>query len=280
MREPDAPLSLAEERVCRAYEAGCQAHPGLGLSYERFSQQARSAAPKHGNGDYYLAVACDQGVRGAWERLQARYAKPLRALMRRRGASRQDISQMLDEVWGRLASPPRNGSARTRIGTYDGRGALLAWLSTVAWRRLADAWRAAGNRPTQPLREEGDPSRRSDPALTLADDEAGRLVGDVLERAWAALTTRELEVVVLKYRHGQSQQAIARTLRISPPRVTRLLQSAARRLRTAIQGRFEVRALVDAATSNQSALLLVLQRVLSRTDVDIGRDRDQGRDSG
>jgi hypothetical protein len=61
---------------------------------------------------------------------------------------------------------------------------------------------------------------------------------------------------------------IARILRVSPPRVTRLLQSAARRLRAAVEARYELRAHAAMATSNQDALLEIVARLLSRTETE------------
>lgn len=271
MERPQQTLSLAEARVRRTYEAGRRAHGGVDLPYERFRDYALRAQPRHENGDYYLAAACDAGAPGAWERLQARFGKPLRALMRRRGASRHDVEQVLDDVWGRLASPPPRGAARTRIGTYSGQGPLLAWLSTVAWRRLTDAWRVGAG--LSPLTENDGVAlwQRADPVVSLAEDELSERVGEVLEHAWAALTDRELEVVVLKYRHLLPQQAIAKCLHVSPSRVTRLLQSATKRLRQAVAKRFELRAYELGAESNQAALLEILQRMLSQTDAGIER---------
>ena len=58
---------------------------------------------------------------------------------------------------------------------------------------------------------------------------------------------------------------------MSPSRVTRLLQSATRRLRQAVAKRFELRAYELGADSNQGALLEILQRMLSQTDAGIER---------
>lgn len=277
MHRAERPLSLADERVRRAYEAGRRAHPGIEFSYEHFAPYARRTSPPHDNGDYYLAVACDAGAPGAWERLQTRYGKPLRALLRRRGAGRRDVEHLLEDVWGRLASPSPRGDARTRLGTYDGRGPLLAWLSTVAWRRLTDAWRAAAGKARLREGEEAVTAAHADPACLLADGETEQLVAAVLEKAWAALTDRELEVVVLKYRHQMPQNEIARHLRISPPRVTRLLQSATRRLRRSVAARFELRAHAVSAESNQAALLQILQRMLAQSDVRADADGTHGK---
>ena len=61
--------------------------------------------------------------------------------LRRRGAAVDEAEAIADDTLSTLATPPPRGGARTRIGTYDGRGALKSWLSTVAWRQLITTWR-------------------------------------------------------------------------------------------------------------------------------------------
>jgi RNA polymerase sigma factor (sigma-70 family) len=269
-------ISLAEDRIRRVFEAGRREHGGLDLPFERFAACARKALPRIDNGDYYLAVACDQGTAGAWERLHERFRRPLAAMMRRRGAVRSDVERLLDEMWGRLAAPPARGAARTRIGTFTGRGPLLAWLATVAWRHLTDEWRARAG--VGPLCGQDDPAPGAwaDPALSLEQEESARAVGKVLERTWSALTLRELEVIVLKYRHRLPQVEVARVMGISPARVTRLNQSAVRRLCKAVR-RHATRLPADAP---QAELVQVLQRLLARTDVEMRGDARRGRGAG
>lgn len=254
----------------RAYAQSRRAHPRLDVPYEAFGQRAARATRGLANGDLYLAVACDLGRPQAWERLQRRFRRPVRAFLKRRGASATEAEQILDDVWGLLAEPPARGTARTRMGTYDGRGALASWLCTVAWRRLADLWR--GRAGVSSLDAEVDAiSQHDDPATRLAADETEQLLGRALEEAWAALTARELEALVLKYVYRLPQTQIAASLDVGAPRVTRLLQSATRRLREALEARFELRIRDDAPTLERAALSGVVERMLSRTEAELGR---------
>jgi RNA polymerase sigma factor (sigma-70 family) len=185
--------------------------------------------------DHALAQACDAGLPGAWERLRLAYVRPLRAFLRKRGASSREAEHLVDETWGALAMPPARGGARTRLGTYDGRGTLYAWLATILWRRLADLWRArAVERPAEELA--GLAPGADDALDRVAGDESRRLVARALEDAWPRLTTRELQVVVMKYRYRLPQTEIARAMSIGAPRVSRLLESATERLRAAVRG--------------------------------------------
>lgn len=268
---PLAPLPPPAAAVWRPYLAGRKAHGRVGLDFEAFAAHLGDGPVPLAAEDYYLAVACNAGVDGAWERLASRYRRPLRSFLRRRGATAAEVDALLDEFWGVLATPPARGHAATRLGTYDGRGALFSWLATVAWRRLTDTWRARRGSALAPDDVVG--SDAADPARCAAAEETDRQLGDALEEAWGGLTLRELEAVVLKYRHHLPQTDIARVLGVGSPRVTRLLQSATQRLRTALEARFELRPLDPSGTH---ALRAVVERMLERAELIVAEAGDRG----
>lgn len=250
-----------------AYDDGRRAHPDLDVPFASFLGRRVGAPLPCATGDYYLARACEGGSDGAWARVQHTLERPLRAFLRRRGASRDDAEALLEEGWGALAAPPPSGGARTVVGTYDGRGSLQAFVATVLWRRLCDRWRAKAAAPPSGPAPETVPCD-DDPVRRLADAETARVVGDALEDAWPRLTAKELQAVVLKYRHAMPQQAIASALRVGAPRVTRLLQSAARRLRDAVAARLSDVPAVGGDGDAWAALRGAVARILARTDVD------------
>ena len=208
----------------------------MSLPYEAFSDAiAERGEPLHAE-DMYLAVACEVRAEGAWECLERRYAQPLRSLLRRRGSSSRDTREILSELWGALAAPPEDGATRTRLGSYDGRGSLYAWLATVTWRRSIDRWRRSANVVGAEI-DETLPTHAKSHVSAIMDAESDRIVSDALEDAWKTMTARQLQVVVLKYRHGFPQTEIATALRVSPPRVTRIVKSAIEKLRIALSKR-------------------------------------------
>ena len=274
LRPPeDAPLR-------RAFAAGQRAYPHLPLPYGRFSGRRDVLISAAHAEDYYLACACNAGVPGAWEQLQTRVAGPLRAFLRKRGASEADAHQILDEAWGSLAEPPPRGGAMTRIGTYDGRGSLRAWLATILWRRLADRWRDRSGDRELPSEESGPESSREDPAQRASQEESAALLGRALEEAWARLTDRELHAMVLKYRHQLPQTEIARALRVGAPRVTRILKSAANRLRTTIESKCRAHPAWRAPGGGWAGLYESLERMLARADASLEDTLTEERDDG
>ena len=271
---PDVPMAWR-----LAHARGRRAHPRIELALEAFVAPPVGPVPS-AVGDVYLARACDAGVDGAWERLEACYRKPVLRFLRRRGAARDEAELLLDDLWSTLATPPPRGGAHTRLGTYDGRGSLSSWLCTVAWRRLVDGWRArAGTREV----EQDAPApagRQHDPALRASREEAARLIGLGLEDAWSEMTARELQVIVLKYKHRLPQKQIARVLRIGPPRVSRVLQSATTRLREAIARRFDRQSDWEVGGPGWDALLVTVERMLARADVDVDASAHGGQRGG
>ncbi len=259
----------------RTYALGCRAYPEVSLPYEAFAHAMQTRGePLHAE-DMFLATACDVRADGAWECLERRYTQPLRALMRRRGSTSRDTRELLSELWGALAVPPTSGNARTRLGTYDGRGSLFAWLATVTWRRSVDRWRRDSAGGTSEI-DESVPARTKSHVSALMDAESERIVSEALASAWEAMTTRQLQVIVLKYRHGLPQRAIAKALRISPPRVTRILRAACEKLRVALGKRVSAEGL-DVGRDWPglvAALDLMLQRGAAELERD-SRERDQ-----
>jgi RNA polymerase sigma factor (sigma-70 family) len=276
----EPPPQTGQQAQREAYARGQAAHAGLPLDFGAFlARRVGAAAPKFAE-DYYLARACDRGVPGAWEKLQHSFDRRLRAFLRKRGAGESEASQLLDEVWGALAVPPARGGASSTIGTYDGRGPLHAWLATIVWRRLTDSWRARSAEAPLSVAGAGAGSERANPAACLADDETAHLLGEALEDAWSGLTKRELQAVVLKYRHQLPQTEIARALEVGAPRVSRILNAAAARLREAIESRFGEQRDWNAPEGGWTGLFEAVERILSRAavavDVPIGRRSDHG----
>ncbi len=269
-----APLqSTQDPKLQAAYVKGRRAHPRLDLDPEDYLTEAVAERPPRSEADYYLARACNAGVPGSWERLQMQFRRRLRGFLRKRGASASDADQLLDEAWGALAEAPPRGGARTRIGTYDGRGSLHAWLATILWRRLTDLWRKRPAATAESAEEQPAPQQR-DPAVSVSHDETSRLLADALEEAWSTLTPRELQAVVLKYCHKLPQTEIARIMNVGAPRVTRMLQSATSRLRSAIASRFDRHTDWDVGGSGWAALAEAVERMLSRSAAQIGADVD------
>lgn len=111
-------------------------------------------------------------------------------------------------------------------GTEDG---FRAWVFTIARRRLIDARRRAGRRPTDPLVDDdvAAPSPHDDPegsAIAALDAQAA------VDRIVAALTPDQADVVLLRVLGGLAVGQVADVLGKQPSAVRVLQHRALRRL--------------------------------------------------
>lgn len=241
-----------------AFDDGAAAHGALPFSFDVFSRRALAltvrrlersmpspsreeiadALSRAALADLYLAVACEDGVPGAWERFAERYERTIVALAVRRGASNADAEELASELPGELFTPPPDGGSRTRLGTFDGAGSLQGWLAVIVQRRLADRRRVAVRVVPLPDGHDALPAREGagsgDPVGLAVGAEMGRRFDEALRDAWTALTPREALVILLRYRDGVPQNEIARMLGIGEPRVSRTLSGAAAKIRDGV----------------------------------------------
>jgi len=257
------------DHLRRAYDRGRALHGDLAVPFDAFAEHAaRMAAARLARSsmeaspgrvaevlervaleDLLLAFACETGVPGSWERLQVRITPAIRALALRKGASAAEAAALADEIPGALACPPARGTARSRMGTFDGTGSLIAWLGTIVAHRIADLRRAPQSRSLETLlasEEKGEMRHGSatpaigagpDPAEEAGDAEMRRGFEDAFRMAGASLTPRERLALVLRFRDGLGQAEIARLLHVGTPRACRILQGGVGKLREWI-GRF------------------------------------------
>lgn len=118
-----------------------------------------------------------------------RHYKQIYGFVRRRSPTQAEAEDVAAEVFADAAA------ALDRFET--GSPPVLAWLYTVAKRRLADEARRRG---------------RGDVAITLVASPYPAEAARALGRALAALPDAQRDVVVLKLIRGLSFQEIARTL--------------------------------------------------------------------
>ena len=239
-----------ESRLREAYRVGEEAYGPLPLEFDRFA--CRVAAPLLTEGEFarclaglhaedaYLAIACDERVPGAWETFDRRFVPRMRGMALRLGASPEQAEEIARELSGELISPPADGRAQTRLGTYDGRGSLFAWLSTTVRNRLTDRFRrrtpaAFGDEGIDGMSDETDP----DPPLHVVGTETSGRLRVALRDALLDLSTRESLVLLWIYRANQTQTQIAKILKISVPRVNQIKKRAESRVAASVRRAFK-----------------------------------------
>lgn len=254
-----------EQEILRAgFEAGRVEYGPLPLDFERFASAAHAAVVRRVPGDrigamlastvetafakmalpdLFLAVACENGIAGAWEVLTSRLRPRLRSVVRARGVTGDEADEIVLEILGDLATAPADGRGRTQLSGYLGAGSLAGWLSVIAFRRVVD--RARARKPTLRLSlpDDGEERERpiealatsaSDPArMTLDDEMLGRMRRE-FDAACRLLTPKESLALHYRYARDMKLDGIARILDVGIPRVSRILESAVERLKKAL----------------------------------------------
>jgi RNA polymerase sigma factor (sigma-70 family) len=254
------PVSAAvSAALAAAFERGRIAHPSCSLARAVFDEEVlvrvrrRFAGAAHSgdrelaaaidrlaSADVYLALACEHGVPGAWERFDARHRPRLREQARRLGAASDLAEELAADVLAELCAPPAERGARTRLSRYDGSGSLEAWLALIVRHRLVDRVRVRrpaagpGAGPERAFDCLPDPSAGSPDQAAIAGESAALFV-ECAREAFAHLTPKESLALQFRYADELAQKKIAGLLGVGEPRVTRLLQAAVERLREGLR---------------------------------------------
>jgi len=117
-------------------------------------------------------------------------------------------------------------------GRYDpSRASVSTWLLAIARNLLIDHFRADRGERELPLGE----LAADDPALRLSSEQSGLGVEAGLERALAALSDRERELVALRFGGDLTGPEIAEMTGLSLANVQQILSRALRRMRSQLE---------------------------------------------
>jgi len=171
--------------------------------------------------DEALALAARQGDARAFEELIDRYAAPLTAFLRRRGASYDDAAELAQETLLR---------AWRSLDRYDAKRAFRVWLFTIASRVAIDSLRSAQARGRREAAAASNGMRREPPdSAPAVREEAGRL----WRLAEALLGPQQRLMLWLHVVEGRAPGEIARMLGRSGVGVRVALHRAKEKLRRA-----------------------------------------------
>lgn len=197
--------------------------------------ELEAAIAKRALADLYLTRACERGGESAWAAFVQSYQPRLQGLAVRESRDRLSAEHAVSTVMAELALPPPKGTARTRLGTFAGLGALWVWLSTHLVRTI---WREREKRDRHAELPDApeDARRMVEPVWTSqVAAETAALLQTALERAWASLDAEQRLCFLLKHRDGMKQRRIGELLSLPEYQVSRLLTRTVERIRDEVE---------------------------------------------
>jgi len=205
------------QRATKVAERGRARWPQLDVSLQRLADALGDEPPEslHAE-DFYLAVACASGVRGAVEAFEQHFlgAGPLTAALRRIDPAPAFLDEVRQAVREKLFVPPPG-----KIAEYTGKGALVAWTRVVAIRAALDL--RPKHREKALENSEGEKAAERDPELRFLQQKYGKQFEQAIAAALAKLDDEQSNLLRLSIVDGLGTQQLAALFRVDRSTIKR-----------------------------------------------------------
>jgi RNA polymerase sigma-70 factor (ECF subfamily) len=269
----EMPGELLEEQLRAAHESGRGAWPSVDLDGVTFARYLGARAPESTDqlsrlsfGGLYLACACAMGDGDAARELVRAFLPRVKRALRRYGddAFVDDVAQHTLR-----ALIVEDGLHRARIGSYDGRGDLEAWVVVAASREGLQAVTRAAKRTA---RQSDDhelamlADTTGDPEMRVLRDRYRGEFKRAFEKGLASLSSRERTLLRYQYLDGLGIEEVAGLYGVSRATAARWRAKARRRLLEETR-----RVLREQVGMNESELDSLMRLIQSNIDVTLSR---------
>jgi RNA polymerase sigma-70 factor len=184
--------------------------------------------------DLYLAIACADNDRIAWEYFADDYVPLLRRFAAQACSNPGDAEDLAQEITAKLMKD------KERLGGYNGRGSLAGWLRVAASHAAIDRFRRTNRMSSlEELEQKGiaiaplNPES-ADPAEQI-DSRWGVAIGDILQEILRALPSRDRLLLGLYYLQNTSLKDIGRKFGIHEATASRWLEHMRRDIRKQVE---------------------------------------------
>ena len=174
--------------------------------------------------DVDLVQQCIEGSEEAIGQLKKSLTPFLSKVLSSYGASRDEIDEILAQLWGDCLVGPR-----PLFHVFNGRSALKSWLTAICVNRWISLKRreAQHTRAVYSLTIEAErPSSPGRSATSHPDSSIIEILGPALREAFAACDVEELVLLQLVHMHGVTQREIASLWKWHESRVSRHIKRA------------------------------------------------------
>jgi RNA polymerase sigma-70 factor len=248
---PTSPTLSLAAHFAHAYSEAYAYHGDLDLSAHTFTNRLRQILTHHlqpadeegaasallaslHKNDLYLSCACTSSADVAWKRFLDLYGRFIGDLARHACGGNTAGEEVADFVLTDLSLPDQLG--RPRIGSYEGRGSLAAWLRAIVIHQSYKECQRSHHRfeRLDDLAELPDPVASIRLEASLRDRACRETVSAALHEAINQLSDRDRLLLLLRYEEGLRGEEVARLLRVSPSTVSRGLHTAQQRMKKTI----------------------------------------------
>jgi RNA polymerase sigma-70 factor (ECF subfamily) len=165
----------------------------------------------------------------------------IEALARRAAGRAIEPSELAQRTRARLLVAPKGQAPK--LGTYDGRGRLKAWLWTAVKLELLQATRGLGQAPAEDVDAllhlaASDPS----PEARLRSRKDAALVSNALQQALEVLDAKERTLLRMRFVDGVSTEALGRMFQVHRTTAQRWIEAAQAKIMAAMRARLEAEA--------------------------------------
>lgn len=221
--------------------------------------------------DLYLACACARGLPPALLVFEQRVLPKAREALLRRSLPHSQVDEVLQGLLEHLLVAREDRAPR--IGDYDARGPLTAWVRTAAVRLALNSLRGAAARPTEDL-VSGLVSGQ-DLELQALKERYREDFSAALTEAFGRLELRDRSMLRMHLLDNVASEHIGRIHGVSRATITRWLKTARDTLFAHTREALRERLGVSEEDFSQLAPLL-----LSQLDLSVRRLLDSGDDEG
>ena len=178
--------------------------------------------------DLFLATACADGDRLAWDSFAETYFDQVRRWAAASLRNLVDAEDLTQDLMAAFFSGTQEGV--NRISGYSGKGSLASWLRVTVTRASIDRFRRT--RKQVPLEEV---SLAGQDSLDQLDSRWGPVLADLLQVQLTGLSNRDRLILGLYYLHGTPLRLIASHFNVHEATVSRWLGQLRKRIRKNVE---------------------------------------------
>jgi len=193
----------------------------------------RQAFEKIHHEDLFLAIACAQNDRVAWEHLADEYFPLLRHFAVRSCGNLSEGEDLAQEIIARLLNE------KQRLAGYNGRGSLAGWLRVAVSHAAVDRFRRmrrqaslGGMQNNESFCTLANPDMAEEDAL---DSKWGPVISQIAGECLGGLAPRDRLLLSLHYLHGVPLKDLGRQFGIHEATVSRWLDRKRREIRKQVE---------------------------------------------